>query len=647
MSSGCGDVLSMADLQTAKKHQIFEAEVITGKQGGVAGGADIDYATNQVTVQTQKTLPAVLRDAGFSPVSWDFSTGGTLMVNDRDKAVYDPVSKTWYSYAGALPVTVPAGFNPVGNADWKPQTDPNIRYDFDSFKTSLSSPTGSELVGHGLRKVADNLDDIKHSGNYSDLQDAIDATRYRDDLLVTPGTYTGQYTSGNANIIGTGYQVKFKPSSGETSLTLTESSRLWQYRHAQNFLIEGNITTPAGTGIAFGPSNLDGRWNFRDIAFDGLDIGVYKPKGNIGNTYKHCSYLACNYGHKAVSDPTMHVGADTWRDCHFAGINTYSIYLNGAVGGPAPGGGLDGVAIRDCIMEASPGGGIYFKGNGLAPVVPPTISNVWFELVATATTVTVDGVPQAPRQLKLENVPVTVAEGCYFNNIELISSTLVAKNCRFDNASGVYSINVDDGSQIIAHDLIAGGSVGGKIHVESVADVSFPVANTLDMSLRGTKLNGRIKRLPTGTVLNSHSFSGAGPWGFVGTGSVDATSVTDGVLSDTCAQLVIPAGYTLFLNTPAANIAQYYHIVWGCSLKLVSGDVAASIADSVSLGGLYTSPGEWVHTFGVGQTSTAGSCRLKFHSVSGCVIRISDYFVAQFAKKQDAYDFANSRQSIQ
>lgn len=129
MSSGCGDVLSLADLQTAKKHQIFEAEVITGKSGGVAGGADIDYATNQVTGQTQKTLPAVLRDAGFSPVAWDFSTGGTLTVNDRNKVVYDPVSKTWYSYAGTLPVVVPASFNPVGNANWKPQTDPYLRDD--------------------------------------------------------------------------------------------------------------------------------------------------------------------------------------------------------------------------------------------------------------------------------------------------------------------------------------------------------------------------------------------------------------------------------------------------------------------------------------------------------------------------------------
>ena len=586
------------------------------------------YVENEDGSHVPVSQPIIINAAGY-PV-YNGQIAKFVTVQGHSMAVYDAYGAQQFYFPNVL------------------KYDPDqLRPEFEQFKADLAGIEGAKKVGIGVRTVYNNLDDIKHSGNYVDLQEAIDITRYRDDLLITPGTYTGEYTSGNANLIGTGYNVIFKPDIGKTSITLSESSRLWQYRHAQNFLIEGNVSTPQGIGIAFGSSNLDGRWNFRDIAFDGLDIGVYKPKGNIGNTYNHCSYLACNYGHKAVSDPTMHGGADTWRDCHFAGINTYSIYLNGAVGGPAPGGGLDGVAIRDCIMEASQGGGIYFKGNGLAPVVPPTISNVWFELVATATTVTVDGVPQAPRQLKLENVPVTVAEGCYFNNIELISSTLVAKNCRFDNASGVYSINVDDGSQIIAHDLIAGGSVGGKIHVESVANVSFPVADTLDMSLRGTKLNGRIKRLSTGEVLNSQSFSGAGPWAFLGTSTVDASSVTDGVLSDTCAQLVIPAGYTLYLNVSPANIAQYYHIVWGCSLKLVSGDVVASIADSVSLGGLYTSLGEWVHTFGVGQTATSGTCRLKFQSTNGCVIRISDYFVAQFAKKQDAYDFANSRMSIE
>lgn len=117
MSSGCGDVLSLNDLQIAKKHQIFEAEVITGKQGGVAGGADIDYATNQVTGQTQKTLPAVLRGAGFSPASFNFTTGGTLGVNDADKAVLWPKEDggdgNYYAWRGSLPKVIPAASTPL------------------------------------------------------------------------------------------------------------------------------------------------------------------------------------------------------------------------------------------------------------------------------------------------------------------------------------------------------------------------------------------------------------------------------------------------------------------------------------------------------------------------------------------------------
>ncbi|HGH4724224.1 TPA: hypothetical protein ACJIW3_004514 [Enterobacter hormaechei] len=186
MSSGCGDVLSLADLQTAKKHQLFEAEVITGKQGGVAGGADIDFATNQVTGQVQKTLPAVLRDAGFSPVSWDFSTGGTLTVDDRNKVVYDPVSKTWYSYAGTLPVTVPAGFNPVGNADWKPQSDPDLREE-------LASDSGISLIG-GLENRLSLVDisQIPGANNSAKLNTIFSEYRGRDVVLYssTPATYT-------------------------------------------------------------------------------------------------------------------------------------------------------------------------------------------------------------------------------------------------------------------------------------------------------------------------------------------------------------------------------------------------------------------------------------------------------------------------
>lgn len=153
MSSGCGDVLSLADLQTAKKHQIFEAEVITGKSGGVAAGADIDYATNQVTGQTQKTLPAVLRDAGFRPASFTFTTGGTLTVGDADLAVLWPVPDggdgNYYAWKGSLPKIIPAASTPgstggISSSAWSVVGDITLRSD-------LKSSNGMNLIGGDLK----------------------------------------------------------------------------------------------------------------------------------------------------------------------------------------------------------------------------------------------------------------------------------------------------------------------------------------------------------------------------------------------------------------------------------------------------------------------------------------------------------------
>ena len=195
MSSGCGDVLSLSDLQTAKKHQTFEAEVITGKQGGVSGGADIDYATNQVTGQTQKTMIAILRDIGFTPASFDFTTGGTLTVNDRDKAVYDPVSHTWYSWSGALPKVVPAGTNPLLDANWKPQTDPDLRADLASNAVgkgaSLVGTTNSTTVQQEFNRLKGIV--TVNIGDYADLKAAIAALPSTGGMVLVP---QGNYYAG-------------------------------------------------------------------------------------------------------------------------------------------------------------------------------------------------------------------------------------------------------------------------------------------------------------------------------------------------------------------------------------------------------------------------------------------------------------------
>jgi hypothetical protein len=167
----CGDVLSLGDLQTAKKHQIFEAEVITGKTGGVASGAAIDYATNQVTGQTQKTLPAVLRDAGFRPAPFTFATGGTLAVGDSDMAVLWPVSSggdgQYYLWKGAYPKVVPAASSPataggVSASGWLPLGDITLRND-------LAASTGSTLLGDSaFGTVAQGLSAVEQrAGAYS------------------------------------------------------------------------------------------------------------------------------------------------------------------------------------------------------------------------------------------------------------------------------------------------------------------------------------------------------------------------------------------------------------------------------------------------------------------------------------------------
>lgn len=265
MSSGCGDVLSLEDLQTAKKHQLFEAEVITGKQGGISTGTDIDYATNQVTGQTQKTLPAVLRDAGFEPASFDFTTGGTLTINDRDKVVYDPVSKTWYSWGGSLPHVIAAGTNPVGVAEWTPQTDPNLRND-------LAADSGAMLISGGYIVEFKKLYNFSTGGTVLNRQQAV------------------RYTDGFWYIWGGSYPKTIGTSTPDTDSTWKCVGLLNGYavNDAQNFGFTGGMADalpslnamirspffkmffPMGSTI-----NIADKWamrSFVDIDFNGSTI---------------------------------------------------------------------------------------------------------------------------------------------------------------------------------------------------------------------------------------------------------------------------------------------------------------------------------------------------------------------------------------
>lgn len=303
MSSGCGDVLSLEDLKTAKKHQTFEAEVITGRAGGVSSGAEIDFATNQVTGQVQKTLPAILRDMGFDPAAFDFTTGGT--VNARDTVVYNPADNNWYSWAGTLPHVVAAGTDPTTDDNWKPRTDQLLRQElaseFGGSLVNIESATVTDLAENSIfRKMTRaDINTMKNTlGAEVDVEYALQALQDEGHTsIVFPHDVKGIYTlAGNVTVTATliAYTPCVKPYtiSGDSS-----------------FLNKGAvIRKAAGADYIFGPGTVP---RFYGLLLDGRDKSrplfnqLNQPRGGI---LFNCGVYRFLYGIGSYSYTSIQVG---------------------------------------------------------------------------------------------------------------------------------------------------------------------------------------------------------------------------------------------------------------------------------------------------------------------------------------------------
>ena len=86
-----------------------------------------DYAMNSPAALWQdrfgkqhKTVQQALKDVGFKPAGFDFVSGGTLGIGDRDKCVFYPTDGYWYSWNGKLPYVVTANSSPTpgGKKGW-------------------------------------------------------------------------------------------------------------------------------------------------------------------------------------------------------------------------------------------------------------------------------------------------------------------------------------------------------------------------------------------------------------------------------------------------------------------------------------------------------------------------------------------------
>lgn len=169
MSSGCGDVLSLEDLKTAKKHQVFEAEVITGHAGGVPSGADIDTANNPVTDQDQKTMPAIMRDAELAfegqltsqenafqnfllasgyQFMGDYTSGIITLSSLNQVLRYN--GELWRLNASTTPPFTTTG---IDSTTWDADSSHFVSVGDAALRQELAAVTGSGLIGYDISQA--------------------------------------------------------------------------------------------------------------------------------------------------------------------------------------------------------------------------------------------------------------------------------------------------------------------------------------------------------------------------------------------------------------------------------------------------------------------------------------------------------------
>jgi hypothetical protein len=117
-----------------------------------------DYAMNSPAALWQdrfgkqhKTVQQALKDVGFKPAGFDFVSGGTLGIGDRDKCVFYPTDGYWYSWNGKLPYVVHANSSPTpgGRKGW------GVVVKEVFLAEDLKKPGGSNLVGFSLETTYD------------------------------------------------------------------------------------------------------------------------------------------------------------------------------------------------------------------------------------------------------------------------------------------------------------------------------------------------------------------------------------------------------------------------------------------------------------------------------------------------------------
>lgn len=478
---------------------------------------------------------------------------------------------------------------------------------------------------------------INFADNYQTPQEAFDISE-SEEVVLKSKNYVAGMALNKANLIGRGYATKISVPANGFGVKCLQTVPNWDKTQIKNLKIEG-VELKNNIGVLFDPDDaVAGRRNVSYVSLSNLDIAISKPTGNIGNTYSSLNIFNCNYGIKAKSvllPQEMHCGNDTWKDFQIDNVHVWAFDYKDVTGGGA-------IHIKDGVIEYCEGGGIRIEySDTMPPFLPPRISNIWFENIATANKIIRDDIEETPRTIKLVNTAMCLIENCKLENIELVNSTAIASSCRIDSKN----IVLDETSNLIVENAFIHGSVDNRVTIKSIAKQSYPMLGG-NLTLRGTDIIG-VQRIPQGaSSAIGITFAGnVGKKWSVGTPLVYAESVIDDFGAQ-CAHLSLDktkVNVLPFITTPANQ-----WVVWGISVKQI-GDVTGEFKFSYdyNLGDIILKKNQWVHSFGIAKTpSSAMRIGARFTPTADMALRIKNYFVVSFEKEADALAFLNSRMAV-
>lgn len=414
-------------------------------------------------------------------------------------------------------------------------------------------------------------------------------------------------------------------------------------------------------------------WNFDQCMWDRCHVGIYKPEGNFGNSFRDCSGVANNYHYVALGRSTSsisHPGNDTFEKGEWSGSLLCGFLIDGDQTL-----GCGSTVFRDTIIEGNLGFGVYIKDYNTA-ANPILFDNVWFESNASESTVDIsEFVPGAtavtPRDCYFENCDYVVMRNCPIREIEIKDSTVIFEDCHLEGTISAITIAAtanDDNQQVRllrCHMNSWGeGSAAGtdKLVVESLGTVKN-TANTANnrcwLAPERTSIVRGAESAPfNGVVLESSTFEEGGDWGNTGAGAdVSPDGFVDGLTFPTAAQYTFVAsnGYVSPAEAaaPATTASKWYVITqevkvdsglanidalkFGSSTNFTRGDAEAMLTE-----------GQWHTIANVCKLPTGGTTGIVrpwivMGSGGNATVSFGAFQMVEFDTHNDAVDFYNSR----